>query len=242
MPSPAVSLFFCFCLSNPHDPVRSHDTDLTHCFTQGINHTPVLEWIRKRRVKQWKKGQKERKGNQWSGRERQKNVGDNSLSEENAYCDSAIFFSGFFSAQEEAKGWKINWVLVSGLRPMNNPHVSFLISHFPVPVLFPSQFVSPASYWNSIPCALKSVCSLLSPPVWSCYPVYVSPRSNGAHDVKSEVVWFERGAWERRQTQSDFSTSFSLFLKFGALSGTFVRWCKMEDLPHLLDLSHVFTS
>lgn len=82
-----------------------------------------------------KKGQKEGNGNQWSRRERQKNVGDNSLSEENAYCDSAIFLWQH-SAQKEAKGWKRNWVLVSGLRPMNNPHVSFLISHFPSP--FPS--------------------------------------------------------------------------------------------------------
>lgn len=222
MPSSAVSLFFCFCLSNPHDPVRSHNTDLPHCFTQGINHTPVLEWIRKRRVKQWKKAQKERKGNQWSRRERQKNVGDNSLLEENAYCDSAIFLWQN-SAQKEAKGWKRNWVLVSGrLRPMNNPHVSFLISHFPSPFsslhsLFHPRLIKIPFLAHLSQCVPFCLCQFGHVTLFM-FP----PWSNGAHNIESEMVWFERGAWERRQTQSDFSTSFLLFLKFWAFSGTFV--------------------
>lgn len=190
--------------------MRPHDTDLTHCFTQGINHTPVPEWIRKRRVKQWKEGQKERKGNQWSRRERTPTV-------------TQPFFSGRTRLKKKQKGGKEIecWSQVCGPWIIRMCLFSFHTSRLrslPFTVCFTCILLE----FHSL-----RICSLLSLPVWSCYPVYVSPWSNGSHNIKSEVVWFERGAWERRQTQSDFSTSFLLFLKFWAFSGTFwddARW------------------
>lgn len=194
----------------------------------------------KRRVKQWKKGQKDRKGNQWSRRERQKNVGDNSLSEENAYCDSAIFLWQN-SAQKEAKGWKRNWVLVSVLRPMNNPHVSFLISHFPSPFsslhsLFHLRLIRIpflAHLSQCVPFCLRQfghVTLFMFPPgqteLTTSNPKWSDLREERGKEGKHNLTF---------QHHSYFSLNSELLVEL------FMGWCKMEDFPNLLDLSHLFT-
>ncbi len=90
-----------------HDPVRTCEIDDTHHFTPGLEdthththtHTPVLQCYERKGETKDEGAKRENEESVSQGRER--NLDNNRVSEQNANCDSAIFWQN--SSQREEK-------------------------------------------------------------------------------------------------------------------------------------------